>query len=59
MLGIHGVGRDRADYYLADLAHELPVSSPGRWTGEAAARLGWRGRYSQRSSVGCSWAAIP
>ena len=43
MLGVHGVGRDRADYYLGDLAHELPVSSPGRWTGEAAARLGLAG----------------
>jgi len=43
MLGVHGVGGDRADYYLGDLARELPVSSPGRWTGEAAARLGLAG----------------
>ena len=43
MLGVHGVGRERADYYLGDLAHELPVSSPGRWTGEAAARIGLAG----------------
>ena len=43
MLGVHGVGRDRADYYLADLAHELPVSSPGRWAGAAAAGLGLAG----------------
>ncbi len=40
MLGVHGVRRDRADYYLSDLAYELPVSSPGRWAGAAAARLG-------------------
>jgi conjugative relaxase-like TrwC/TraI family protein len=43
MLGIHGVGRDRADYYLSDLARELPVSEPGHWTGSAAARLGLDG----------------
>ena len=29
MLGIHGIGRDRADYYLSDLARELPVAGPG------------------------------
>ena len=44
MLGVHGVGRERADYYLGDLAHELPVSSPGRWTGGAAAGLGLAGQ---------------
>ena len=44
MLGVHGVGRDRADYYLGDLAHELPVPSPVRWTGEAAASLGLAGQ---------------
>jgi conjugative relaxase-like TrwC/TraI family protein len=43
MLGIHGVGRDRADYYLSDLARELPVSGPGRWTGTAAGGLGLTG----------------
>ena len=43
MLGIHGVGRDKADYYLADLARELPVSGPGRWAGTAAAALGLTG----------------
>ena len=37
MLGIHGVGRDKADYYLSDLARELPVSMPGRWTSRHAA----------------------
>ena len=37
MLGIHGVGRDKADYYLSDLARELPVAGPGRWAGNAAA----------------------
>jgi len=43
MLGIHGVRRDTADYYLSDLARELPVSMPGRWTGAAAAALGLEG----------------
>ena len=43
MLGIHGVGRDRADYYLSDLARELPVSGPGRWAGTAAEGLGLGG----------------
>jgi len=43
MLGVHGVRRDRADYYLSDLANELPVSSPGRWTGAAVAGLGLTG----------------
>ena len=40
MLGVHGVGRDGADYYLSDLARELPEPVPGRWTGAAAAALG-------------------
>ena len=43
MLGIHGVGRDKADYYLSDLARELPLSGPGRWAGTAAAGLGLAG----------------
>jgi conjugative relaxase-like TrwC/TraI family protein len=43
MLGIHGIGRDRADYYLSDLARELPVAGPGRWAGSAAERLGLTG----------------
>ena len=43
MLGIHGVGRDGADYYLSDLAPELPVPEPGRWAGGAAAGLGLEG----------------
>ena len=43
MLGVHRVGRDRADYYLGDLARELPVSSSARWTGEAAVGLGLAG----------------
>ena len=43
MLGVHGVGRDRADYYLADLAGELPVAGSGRWAGTAAAGLGLAG----------------
>jgi conjugative relaxase-like TrwC/TraI family protein len=40
MLGVHGIGRDKADYYLSDLARELPVSGPGHWVGTAAAGLG-------------------
>jgi conjugative relaxase-like TrwC/TraI family protein len=42
MLGIHGVGRDRAEYYLSDLARELPASGPGpgQWAGQAAHALG-------------------
>jgi len=43
MLGVHRVDRDRADYYLGDLARELPVSSPAHWTGEAAVGLGLAG----------------
>ncbi len=44
MLGIHGVGRAGADYYLSDHAPELPAPGVGgRWTGAAAARLGLEG----------------
>jgi conjugative relaxase-like TrwC/TraI family protein len=43
MLGIHGVGRDRADYYLSDLARELPMAGPGHWAGGAAEGLGLAG----------------
>ena len=43
MLGIHGVGRHRADYYLSDLGPELPAPEPGRWAGGAAAGLGLEG----------------
>ena len=44
MLGIHGVGRTGADYYLSDLARELPAPGrAGRWTGGAAAGLGLEG----------------
>ncbi len=43
MLGIHGVGRHRADYYLSDLGPELPAPEPGRWAGAAAAGLGLEG----------------
>jgi conjugative relaxase-like TrwC/TraI family protein len=43
MLGIHGVGRDRAGYYLSDLGRELPVSGPGQWAGQAAEGLGLAG----------------
>src|ERR1700734_3251516 len=43
MLGVHGIGRNRADYYLSDLARELPVARPGRWAGGAAEGLGLTG----------------
>ena len=43
MLGVHGIGRDRADYYLSDLARELPVPGPGRWAGSAGEGLGLTG----------------
>ncbi len=43
MLGIRRVGRDGADYYLADLARELPVAHPGHWAGGAAVGLDVRG----------------
>ncbi len=43
MLGIHRIGAARADYYLGDLAAELPVPGAGRWAGGAAAGLGLEG----------------
>ena len=43
MLGIHGIGRDRADYYLSDLARELPAAGPASWAGRAAEGLGLTG----------------
>jgi conjugative relaxase-like TrwC/TraI family protein len=45
MLGMRRIGADRADYYLADLARELPLASAGgaRWLGQAAQGLGLRG----------------
>lgn len=43
MLGIHGIGRGRADYYLSDLAQELPLAGPGLWLGSTAAGLGLTG----------------
>jgi conjugative relaxase-like TrwC/TraI family protein len=33
VLGIHGVGRGGADYYLSDLGRELPVEGGARWAG--------------------------
>ena len=44
MLGIHGVRRGGADYYLSDLAPELPVSSLPVWAGRAAQGMGLEGR---------------
>ncbi len=43
MLGIRKVGRDRADYYLSDLASELPLAMPASWTGAASGQLGLEG----------------
>ncbi len=48
MLGIHRLTSARADYYLADLAQELPLpgrldDGPAHWIGRAAAGLGLRG----------------
>ncbi|HEX3622909.1 MAG TPA: MobF family relaxase, partial [Acidimicrobiales bacterium] len=47
MLGIRRIGAGRADYYLADLAAELPVPGSGRgagrWIGAAAGDLGLDG----------------
>jgi conjugative relaxase-like TrwC/TraI family protein len=42
MLGIRRIGAGRADYYLADLAAELPVPARAavRWIGAAAGDLG-------------------
>ncbi len=47
MLGIHGIGRDRADYYLSDLARELPAAG-ARLLG----REGGRGARPDRSRPG-------
>jgi conjugative relaxase-like TrwC/TraI family protein len=45
MLGIRRIGAGRADYYLSDLATELPVPGrgAGRWVGSAAHGLGLEG----------------
>jgi conjugative relaxase-like TrwC/TraI family protein len=43
VLGIHRIGATRADYYLADLATELPLPDTGRWVGGAADGLGLEG----------------
>ena len=45
MLGIHGVRRDGADYYLSDPALELPVPVAPTWVGGAAAGLGLEGVF--------------
>ncbi len=46
MLGVHRLSSRGADYYLSDLARELPVSGRegrGQWLGGAAAGLGLSG----------------
>ncbi len=43
MLGIRRIGAGRADYYLSDLAAEVPLErqgAAGRWVGSAAEGLG-------------------
>jgi conjugative relaxase-like TrwC/TraI family protein len=52
MLGIRRIGAGRADYYLADLAAELPVAgpAPGRWIGTAAGDLGLDGSVPVEAS---------
>ena len=48
VLGVHRIAADGADYYLADLAHELPLAIGTRegraeWCGRAAVGLGLNG----------------
>jgi conjugative relaxase-like TrwC/TraI family protein len=46
MIGVHRITSPRADYYLSDLAGELPAETgerPALWTGRAAEGLGLRG----------------
>lgn len=43
MLGIHGVGRDAAGYYLSDAGRELPVVVPPCWAGAGAAAMDLEG----------------
>jgi conjugative relaxase-like TrwC/TraI family protein len=48
VLGVHRLTAAGADYYLADLAQELPLPTrwnegPARWWGQAAAGLGLQG----------------
>ncbi len=45
MLGIHRVSASGADYYLADLAQELPPNRarPAQWVGQVSANLGLSG----------------
>jgi conjugative relaxase-like TrwC/TraI family protein len=48
VLGVHRLTSKGADYYLEDLAHELPLPAawepgPARWIGQGGAGLGLRG----------------
>jgi conjugative relaxase-like TrwC/TraI family protein len=48
VLGVHRLTSKGADYYLADLAHELPLPAawepgPATWVGQAGSSLGLRG----------------
>jgi conjugative relaxase-like TrwC/TraI family protein len=53
MLGIRRIGAGRADYYLSDLATELPVPGrgAGRWVGSAADSLGLDGTEAVEPSA--------
>ena len=53
MLGMHRLTTTGVDYYLSDLAHELPLPQRGEeggraaWSGRAAERLGLRGAIDE------------
>jgi conjugative relaxase-like TrwC/TraI family protein len=54
VLGVHRLTDKRADYYLEDLAHELPLPAawepgPATWIGQAGAGLGLRGAIDPAS----------
>ncbi len=43
MLGMHGMSSSGIDYYLNDLAHEVPAEDRAMWVGRAAERMGLTG----------------
>jgi conjugative relaxase-like TrwC/TraI family protein len=43
MLGLHGVSSGGIDYYLNDLAQEVPAEDRAMWAGRAAERMGLTG----------------
>ena len=58
MLGVHRLTTRGAEYYLADLARELPLPPLGEdgglaaWSGRAAQGLGLRRCHRPRASAG-------